>query len=287
MREISYARIVDCVAELCVQACYDLSEEMVQALRQSRETESHAGAAELLGQLLENSRIAAQERIPLCQDTGFTVVFVEQGHRCFVQPPPQRPDGMLEDAIQDGVRIGYEKGLLRKSIVADPLNQRVNTRTNTPAVIHYRIVPGEQIKITVMAKGGGCENRSAFTMLKPTAGVEAVKDFVTATVKNAGADACPPFVVGVGIGGTFEKCCQLSKYALTRDLERPHPDPYYAKVERDLLKRINSLGIGPAGLGGDSTALAVLIEVFPCHIASLPVAVNIECHSHRHKSAIL
>lgn len=287
MREISYASIVDCVADLCVQACYDLSGEMVQALRQARESERHAGAAELLGQLLENSRIAADERIPLCQDTGFTVVFVEQGHRCMVPPPPRQPDATLEDAIQEGVRIGYEQGLLRKSIVADPLNQRVNTKTNTPAVIHHRVVPGEQLKITVMAKGGGCENRSAFTMLKPTAGVEAVKDFVVATVKNAGADACPPFVVGVGIGGTFERCCQLSKYALTRDLNRPHPDPYYAKLERDLLKRINALGIGPAGLGGDSTALAVLIEVFPCHIASLPVAVNIECHSHRHKSAIL
>jgi len=215
------------------------------------------------------------------------VVFVEQGLRGMGPPPPRQPDATLEDAIQEGVRIGYEQGLLRKSIVADPLNQRVNTKTNTPAVIHYRIVPGEQLKITVMAKGGGCENRSAFTMLKPTAGVEAVKDFVVATVKNAGADACPPFVGGVGIGGTFEKCCQLSKYALIRDLNRPHPDSYYARLERDLLLRINALGIGPAGLGGDSTALAVLIEVFPCHIASLPVAVNIECHSHRHKSAIL
>jgi fumarate hydratase subunit alpha len=287
MKAIPYGSIVDCVAELCEQACYDLSDEMVQAIEKAREAETQAGAIDLLEQILENSRIAGRERIPLCQDTGLTVVFVEQGNRSYMALPEDRPDYTLEEAINDGVRIGYERGLLRKSIVAEPLNQRVNTKINTPAVIHYKMVPGDQMKLTVMAKGGGCENRSAFTMLKPTAGVEAVKDFIVEAVRNAGADACPPFVVGVGVGGTFEKCCQLSKCALTRDLRSLHPDPFYAKIERDLLKRINSLGIGPAGMGGATTALAVLIEVFPCHIASLPVAVNIECHSHRHKSAIL
>jgi fumarate hydratase subunit alpha len=191
------------------------------------------------------------------------------------------------EAINEGVRAGYETGYLRKSIVADPLNQRKNTGTNTPAIIHLAIVPGDTLKLMVSAKGGGCENKSQFRMFRPTADRQQVIDWVTGVVQEAAADACPPFVVGVGIGGNFEHSCLLSKRALLRGLDESHPDPFYAQMERDLLARINALGLGPQGLGGDTTALAVLIETAPCHIASLPVAVNIECHSHRHKTANL
>ena len=193
----------------------------------------------------------------------------------------------LIEAINEGVRAGYEAGYLRKSIVADPLHQRKNTGTNTPAIIHLAIVPGDTLKLTVMAKGGGCENKSQFRMFRPTADRPQVIDWVAGVVREAGADACPPFVIGVGIGGNFEHSCLLSKRALLRSLDESHPDPFYAQMERDLLARINALGLGPQGLGGDTTALAVLIETAPCHIASLPVAVNIECHSHRHRSANL
>jgi fumarate hydratase subunit alpha len=193
----------------------------------------------------------------------------------------------LTEAINEGVRAGYEAGYLRKSIVADPLNQRQNTGTNTPAIIHLAIVPGDTLKLTVMAKGGGCENKSQFRMFRPTAERQQVIDWVAGVVREAAADACPPFVVGVGIGGNFEHSCLLSKRALLRGLDEPNADPFYAQMEQDLLARINALGLGPQGLGGDTTALAVLIETAPCHIASLPVAVNIECHSHRHKTATL
>jgi len=284
MREISYKQVVAAVSQLCIDACYDLDDEMIAALTQARAVESHPPAAEILEQLLANARLAAEQHIPLCQDTGFAVVFVEQGRDCYIGPSANHPEATLDDAINQGVSLGYDKGLLRKSIVAEPLNDRANTKANTPAVIHHQPAPGDQLKLTVMAKGGGCENRSAFTMLKPTAAVEEVTDFVIETVRNAGADACPPLIVGIGIGGTFEKCCMLSKRALLRRLDSHHPDPFYAELERLLHQQINALGIGPAGLGGDTTALAVLIETYPCHIASLPLAVNIECHSHRHKS---
>ena len=284
MREVKYDQVVSAIKSLCVSACYELSEEMVRALDQARATERDAAASERLGQLLENAQLAQAEQIPLCQDTGFAVVFVEQGNQCWVSPPDDCPDATLDDAINEGVRLGYEAGLLRKSIVAEPVRERINTKTNTPAVVHHRWVAGESLRLTVMAKGGGCENRSVLAMLKPTAGAEAVKDFIVEAAAKAGADACPPFVIGVGIGGTFEKCCELSKWALCRPLASANADPYYAAMEAEVLDRINALGIGPAGLGGDTTALAVLIETYPCHIASLPVAVNIECHSHRHKS---
>ena len=194
---------------------------------------------------------------------------------------------MVTDAINEGVRAGYETGYLRKSIVADPLNQRKNTTTNTPAIIHLAIVPGDTLKLMVCAKGGGCENKSQFRMFRPTADRRQVIDWVSDVVREAGADACPPFVVGVGIGGNFEHSCLLSKRALLRSLDAPNADPFYTELEQELLARINALGLGPQGLGGDTTALAVLIETASCHIASLPVAVNIECHSHRHKTAVL
>lgn len=287
MREIAYERVVAAVSDLCVSVCYELGAEMIEALERCRASESNAGAADLLGQLLDNAQLAASERIPLCQDTGVAVVFVEQGNRCCVLPPSGRPGATLDDAINEGVRNGYDSGFLRKSIVAEGVHSRVNTDTNTPAVVHHRRVSGEGLKLTVMAKGGGCENRSVLAMLKPTAGAEVVKQFIIDAAANAGADACPPFIIGVGIGGTFEKCCELAKYALIRPLNSLHDDPFYAAMEQDILKRVNALGIGPAGLGGNTTAIAVLIETYPCHIASLPVAVNIECHSHRHGSVVI
>ncbi|NIA06768.1 MAG: fumarate hydratase, partial [Actinobacteria bacterium] len=217
---------------------------------------------------------------PICQDTGLAVVFVEQGHETCV-------GGGLAKAITQGVTEGYEQGYLRKSVVAEPLDKRCNTGTNGPAIIHHEWVAGSDLKITLLAKGGGAENRSRLVMLKPSDGREGVLKFVIETVKQAGADACPPFVVGVGIGGNFEVAPLLAKRALLRKLNSSHPEDYYAKMEHELLVRINALGIGPQGLGGDTTALGVLIETAGCHIASLPVAVNIECHAHRHKSVTL
>lgn len=287
MRQIQHEQVVQAVATLCITACYELSEEMARALTSFRQAERDPNAQERLDQLLDNARLAAEQRIPLCQDTGLTVVFVEHGQQCTYIPPDDDPTATLDTAINEGVQLGYDQGLLRKSVVAEPLGDRANTQTNCPAVIHHTWTAGTEIRITVMAKGGGCENRSAFIMLKPTAPAEAVCDFIVHTAERAGADACPPFVIGVGLGGTFEKSCLLSKWALLRSLDSHHPDPLYADLETQALQRINALGIGPAGLGGDTTALAVLIETHPCHIASLPVAVNIECHAHRHKSIVL
>ena len=224
------------------------------------------------------------ERIPLCQDTGLAVVFIEQGGEVIIECPAGKT---AVDAINAGVIQGYEKGFLRKSVVSEPMQHRKNTGNNCPAVIHWSIVPGDKLKITFMAKGGGCENKSAFRMFKPTAAAEEITDWVVEVVKNAGADACPPFVVGVGIGGNFEVSCLLSKKALVRSIDKPNADSFYAGLEKDLLSRINRLNVGPQGLGGDTTALAVLIETAPCHIASLPVAVNIECHSHRHGEIVI
>lgn len=283
VRTIEFEQVSKTVESLCIAACHELPSDVLQALERAAATESNPQAARILAQLIENARIAAQDSIPLCQDTGLTVVFVEQGVEVTLSPG----QGTLIDAIHDGVRAGYETGYLRKSIVADPLNQRTNTGTNAPAVIHLSIVPGDRLKLTVMAKGGGCENKSRFCMFRPTAEKRQVMDWIVEVVRQAGADACPPFVVGVGIGGNFEHSCLLSKRALLRDLNEPNADSFYARMERDLLQEVNALGIGPQGLGGDTTALAVLIESAPCHIASLPVAVNIECHSHRHKTAIL
>ncbi len=284
MRYIEFEKVVSTVESLCISACYELSEDMLSALETAANKESNPEAAEILKKLIENARIAKDERIPLCQDTGLTVVFVEQGSDVAVKSGDGRT---LYDAINTGVERGYEKGYLRKSIVEEPLKQRSNTGTNTPAVIHHAIVQGDKLKITVMAKGGGCENKSQFKMFKPTAEKEEIIEWLVDVVRQAGADACPPFVVGVGIGGDFELSCLLSKKALLRNVGEKNRDEFYAKLEDDLLAKVNALGIGPQGFGGDTTALACMIETAACHIASLPVAVNIECHSHRHKSAVI
>jgi fumarate hydratase subunit alpha len=282
VRTISSEQIATTVESLCIAACHELSQDVRDALEQAARNESHPGAAKILGQLVENARLAARDRIPLCQDTGLTVVFVEQGSDVAIGGPRT-----LVDAINEGVKAGYRNGYLRESVVADPLHGRTNTGTNTPAVIHLSVVPGDKLRLAVMAKGGGCENKSQFRMFRPTAGRQQIIDWIVEVVAQAGADACPPFVVGVGLGGNFEHSCLLSKKALLRDLAVRHEDTFYAEMERELLERVNALGIGPQGLGGDTTALAVLIETAPCHIASLPVAVNIECHSHRHKTVVI
>jgi fumarate hydratase subunit alpha len=282
MRTIEFEQVSKTVESLCVAACHELPEVVLAALERAAQNESHPGAAKILRQLIENARIASRETIPLCQDTGLAVVFAELGAEVAIAGP-----GTIIDAIDAGVAAGYEKGYLRKSVVAEPLHDRPNTGTNAPAVVHLSIVPGETLKLTVMAKGGGCENKSRFRMFRPTAEKGEVIDWIVETVRQAGADACPPFIVGVGLGGNFESCCLLSKEALLRRLAEPNADAFYADMERELLERVNALGLGPQDLGGDTTALAVLIETAPCHIASLPAAVNIECHSHRHKTAVL
>ena len=287
MRYIEFEEIAETVESLCISAGYELPEDVLAALEEAARKESNPGAVKILEQLIDNARIAADEKIPLCQDTGLAVVFVEQGSEVAVNSPTDDTQATLFDAINAGVAAGFQKGYLRKSVVADPLNKRRNTGSNTPAIIHQQIVPGEKLKLTVMTKGGGCENKSQFRMFRPTAEKKEIIDWIVDVVGSAGADACPPFVVGVGIGGDFELSCLLSKKALCRNLDRKNSDEFYAELEVDLLSRINALGLGPQGLGGDTTALAVLIETAACHIASLPVAVNIECHSHRHKTAII
>lgn len=282
MRKIAGEQVAESVESLCIAACHELPADVVQAIERAAARESHPGAATILRRLLENADIAGRDMIPLCQDTGLAVVFVELGAEVSVTGP-----GTIVDAINAGVAEGYEKGYLRKSVVADPLHGRTNTGTNTPAIVHIDIVPGDRLKLTVMVKGGGCENKSQFRTFRPTADKSAVIDWVVDTVRQAGADACPPFVVGVGLGGNFELSCLLSKKALLRNLNEANRDPFYAGMEREILERVNALGIGPQGLGGDTTALAVLIETAPCHIASLPAAVNIECHSHRHRTKVL
>ena len=287
MRSIKFEKIVEAVESLCIRCCCELDEDVLGALKKAQQNESNVAAAKVLGQLIENAQIAQQEQIPLCQDTGLAVVFVEQGSKMVITPPAYKSEATIIDAINAGVAAGYEKGYLRKSVVAEPLNHRKNTGSNTPAIIHHSVVKGDKLSITVMAKGGGCENKSQFKMFLPTADREQIADWIVEVVAAAGANACPPFVIGVGIGGNFEYSCLLSKKALLRKLDSKNSDDFYARLEDNLLKRINALNLGPGGLGGDTTTLAVLIETAPCHIASLPVAVNIECHSHRHKSVIL
>jgi fumarate hydratase subunit alpha len=279
VRYIKFEKIVEAVESLCIAAAHELPEDVLAALQNASEKETNPDAAKILNQLIENARIAKAESIPLCQDTGLAVVFAEQGANVAVKPPTGQTNATLVDAINAGVAAGYEKGYLRKSVVTDPLNKRTNTRSNTPAIIHHTIVPGDKLKLTVMTKGGGCENKSQFKMFKPTAERNRIIEWIVDVIRRAGADACPPFV--------FELSCLLSKKALCRNLNTKNDDEYYAKLETDLLSAINALGIGPQGLGGDTTTLACLIETAPCHIASLPVAVNIECHSHRHKSAVI
>jgi fumarate hydratase subunit alpha len=287
VRYIEFEKIAETVESLCISAGYELSEDVLTALQKASRRETDSGAVKILNQLIENARIASRERIPLCQDTGLAVVFVEQGSQTALIPPTDRKEATLFDAINAGVEAGFQKGLLRNSVVAEPLNKRKNTVSNTPAIIHQQFFPGDKLKLTVMTKGGGCENKSQFKMFKPTAEKEEIIDWIVDVVRSAGADACPPFVVGVGIGGDFEQCCLLSKKALCRNLNDRNCDEFYAGLESDLLLKINELGLGPQGFGGDTTALAVMVETTACHIASLPVAVNIECHSHRHKTAII
>ncbi len=280
MREIEASEIIKAVKKLCMDANYELGEDVLRALDIAEEREESPLGKEIIKELKENARIAKEERLPICQDTGFAVFFVDIGDEVIIR------GGNLVEAINEGVRQGYREGYLRKSILSDPL-KRVNTNDNTPAVIHFDIVRGDRLRIVIAPKGGGSENMSGIKMLAPSDGVEGIKRFVIERVREAGSNPCPPIVVGVGIGGTFEKAAIISKKALLRPIGSSNPDPFYAELERELLERINDLGIGPQGLGGRITALGVHIETYPCHIASLPVAVNIQCHASRHKEVVL
>jgi len=286
-RPISFEKIASTVETLCIQAAHELGDDVLAALKKAAGSESSPSAAKILNQIIKNAHIAKTEQIPICQDTGLAVVFVEHGCDAVITPPDNNPKATLFDAINAGVAAGYEKGFLRKSVVAEPLNERLNTGSNTPAIIHHSIVAGDRIKISVITKGGGCENKSLFKMFKPTAQKAQIIEWVLDVTKNAGADACPPFIIGLGLGGDFELAALLSKKALLREIGSDNEDAFYKAIEKDLLSKINALGVGPLGLGGDTTALAVHIETSPCHIASLPAAVNIECHAHRHKSAVI
>jgi len=280
IREISAAMITDTIARLSKEANYVLEADVRQALEKGARAEESPVGREIFNQLLENADIACSEKLPICQDTGLAIIFVDLGQDAHVA------GASLEEAINEGVRRGYGEGYLRKSVLGDPL-RRVNTKDNTPAVIHTRIVPGNALKLWVVPKGGGSENMSKIAMLKPADGVDGVKSFVIEAVRVASANPCPPIIVGIGIGGSFEQCAMLAKRSLLREVGSVHADPFYADLENDLLGAINNLGIGPMGLGGRVTALAVHIETAPCHIASLPVAVNINCHAARHKMAEL
>lgn len=275
MRNIHTQEITDNIKEMCIEANYYLSKDMDEAMKNAMGTEKSEIGKKILNQLQDNLKIADEEKIPICQDTGMAVIFMEIGQEVHFE------GGNLEDAIQEGIRLGYKEGYLRKSVVKDPIF-RENTKDNTPGVIHYSIVPGDKVKITVAPKGFGSENMSHVFMLKPADGIEGVKNSILTAVKDAGPNACPPMVVGVGIGGTFEKCALLAKKALTRSVKERSDIPYVRELEEEMLAKINSLGIGPGGLGGTTTALAVNINTFPTHIAGLPVAVNICCHVNRH-----
>lgn len=275
MRSINVELITENIKEMCIQANHFLSSDMDQALKKAESEESSVLGKQILGQLQENLKIAAEEMIPICQDTGMAVIFLEIGQEVHFE------GGYLEDAVNEGVRQGYIEGYLRKSVVGDPLI-RENTKDNTPAIIHTRIVPGDKVKIKVAPKGFGSENMSRVFMLKPAEGIEGVKNAVLTAVKDAGPNACPPMVIGVGIGGTFEKCALMAKEALTREVGIHSEIPYVKELEEELLEQINHLGIGPGGLGGKTTALAVNINTYPTHIAGLPVGINICCHVNRH-----
>lgn len=280
IRTINIKEITTNTKEMCIEANHFLSEDMERAMKQAEKTEQSPLGKQILEQLEENLQIAADDMIPICQDTGMAVIFLEIGQDVHLQ------GGSLEDAVNEGVRQGYVEGFLRKSVVKDPLI-RENTKDNTPAVIHYKIVEGSKVKIKVAPKGFGSENMSRVFMLKPADGIEGVKEAVLTAVKEAGPNACPPMVVGVGIGGTFEKCALMAKEALTREVGTHSDIPYVKEMEEELLAKINSLGIGPGGLGGTTTALAVNINTYPTHIAGLPVAINICCHVNRHIVRVL
>lgn len=275
IRTIKTEVVTKQVREMCIEANYYLSPDMNDALKKAAGEEKSGLGTKILNQLLDNLSIAADEMIPICQDTGMAILFLEIGQDVHFEGMP------IEDAVNEGVRRGYEEGFLRKSVVGDPL-LRENTKDNTPAVIHYSIVPGDKVKITMAPKGFGSENMSRIFMLKPADGIEGVKQSVLTAVRDAGPNACPPMVIGVGIGGTFEKCAVLAKKALTRPVGVSSDIPYIRDLEQELLAKINGLGIGPGGLGGTTTALAVSINTYPTHIAGLPVAVNICCHVNRH-----
>lgn len=280
IRTVQTEIITETIQKMCIEANYSLSSDMVKAMRKAEEKEESVLGKQILAQLQDNLEIAASDMIPICQDTGMAVVFLEVGQDVHFE------GGSLEDAVNEGVRRGYTEGFLRKSVVGDSI-LRENTKDNTPAVIHTRIVEGDRVKITVAPKGFGSENMSRVFMLKPAEGLEGVKNAILTAVKDAGPNACPPLVVGVGIGGTFEKCALMAKKALTREVGKHSDIPYVRKLEEEMLEKINCLGIGPGGLGGTVTALAVNVNTYPTHIAGLPVAVNICCHVNRHTVCVL
>lgn len=280
IRTVQTEIITETIKKMCIEANYSLSSDMVKAMRKAEEKEESVLGKQILAQLQDNLEIAASDMIPICQDTGMAVVFLEVGQDVHFE------GGSFEDAVNEGVRRGYTEGFLRKSVVGDPI-LRENTKDNTPAVIHTRIVEGDRVKITVVPKGFGSENMSRVFMLKPAEGLEGVKNAILTAVKDAGPNACPPLVVGVGIGGTFEKCALMAKKALTREVGKHSDIPYVRKLEEEMLEKINCLGIGPGGLGGTVTALAVNVNTYPTHIAGLPVAVNICCHVNRHTVCVL
>lgn len=278
MRKLEVSSIISKIEEMCIEANYNASSSLMRTLNRAKENETSELGQTILSQIIKNDEIATQSQVPMCQDTGIVVVFVEIGHEIQLV-------GNLEEAIHEGIRRGYQNGYLRKSVVAHPLD-RVNTKDNTPAIIHYQFTQGDQLKITIAPKGAGSENVSAVGMLKPSDGYEGVKQFVLDTILKAGGNPCPPIIVGVGVGGNFEKSALLSKQALMRPLDDQSEDEISASLEKELLTEINELNIGPMGFGGCTTALAVKVNTYPCHIASLPVAVNIQCHASRHVTEI-
>ena len=281
MRDIDCKQITDTVSNLFQEACLYLPEDVLAVLKQAREKEKSPVAKDVLAQMIENTEISAKEKIPLCQDTGAAVVMLELGQEVHIT------GGDLETAINEGVRQGYEKGYLRKSMVRQPFSARVNTKDNTPAIIHTDIVPGDKLKISVIPKGGGSENCSRLTVMPPAKGQQGIIDFVVNLVDESGSNPCPPVIIGLGIGGTTDKTMAMAKKALLRKVGEPNPDPEVAELEKEILQRVNNLGIGPMGYGGRTTALAVHAETFPAHIASMPIAVNIQCWCARHKEAVL
>ncbi len=281
MRDIDSNEVTKVVSQLVQEANYFLSDDVLASLKRARETEESPVACEVLDRILENAEISTERKTPLCQDTGTAVVFLELGQEVHMT------GGDLNTAVNEGVRQGYDKGYLRKSMVNQPYSERINTKDNTPAIIYTDIVPGDKLKITAMTKGGGAENMTRLGMLRPAQGGQGIIDFVVNAVDEAGSNPCPPVIVGVGIGGTAEQTIMLAKRALLRKVGEPNPDPEFAGMEKEILRRVNNLGIGPQGFGGRTTALAVHVEVIPCHIASMPAAVNLQCHSARHKEAIL
>ena len=280
MREIQASQITDVIEGLCIAACQYLPEDVKTAIRQCRKKEDWEIAQGVLDNIIENYEIAEREQVPICQDTGMACVFLEIGQDVHIV------GGGLREAVDEGVRRGYDKGYLRKSVVKDPV-RRGNTGDNTPAMLYTEIVPGEQVRITVAPKGFGSENMSAVRMFKPSAGIEGIKSFILETVGAAGPNPCPPIVIGVGIGGTFDKAALLAKKALLRDLDSHNPDPYYAELEEEMLEKVNRLGIGPQGFGGRTTAIGLNIETLPTHIAGMPCAININCHVTRHKTEVI